>query len=70
MTKLTIKKKILTTNKYKNCSYREYLNYLTFEKLYNKVREIEDHEIKNKFIIICDFLKEKIICAPATTELC
>ena len=64
------KKKILTTNKYKKCSYRGYLNYLTFEKLYNKVREIEDHEIKNKFIIICDFLKEKIICATATTKLC
>ena len=46
-------------NKYKNCSYRQYLNYLTFEKLYNKVREIEEHEIKNKFVIICDLLKEK-----------
>ena len=38
--------------------YKEYLNTLTFKKLYNKVREIEDHEIKYKFIIICDYLKE------------
>ena len=27
-------------NKYKNCSYNQYLNYLTFEKLCNKVREL------------------------------
>jgi len=26
------------------------------------VREIEDHEKKLKFIIICDYLKDKIIC--------
>ena len=26
--------------------YKEYLNNLTYKKLYNKVREIEDHEIK------------------------
>ena len=51
----TIKSFILTMNKYKNCSYHQYLNYLTFEKLYNKVREMEDHNIKYKFIIICDF---------------
>jgi hypothetical protein len=47
-------------NKFKNCSYRQYLNYLTYEKLYNKVQEIEEHEIKYKFIVICDFLKEKL----------
>ena len=51
----TIKIIILPSNKYKNCSYNQYLNYLTFEKLYNKVREMEDHNIKYKFIIICDF---------------
>ena len=28
----TTKKFILPTNKYKNCSYQQYLNYLTFEK--------------------------------------
>ena len=38
----TIKKFILPMNKYKNCSYRQYLNYFIFEKLYNKVREIEE----------------------------
>jgi hypothetical protein len=38
--------------------YKEYLNTLTFKKLYNKVREIQDHEIKYKFIIICDYLKD------------
>ena len=34
----TINKFILPLNKYKNCSYNQYLNYLTFEKLYNKVK--------------------------------
>ena len=29
----TIKKFILPSNPYKNCSYKQYLNYLTFEKL-------------------------------------
>ena len=38
---------------------KQYLNYLTFEKLYNKVRDIENHDIKYKFITICDFLKDK-----------
>jgi hypothetical protein len=42
-------------NKYKFFSYRPYLNYLTFEFFYNKVREIEDHDIKYKFIVVCDF---------------
>ena len=61
---------ILPTNKYQKRSYRGYLNHLTFEKLYNKVREIEDHDIRYKFIMICDFGKDKIICAAATTKLC
>ena len=66
----TIKKIILPSNTYKNCSYNQYLNLLTFEKLYNKVREIEDHDIKYKFIIICDYLKDKTICGSAVYKLC
>ena len=66
----TIKNFILPSNKYKNSSYNQYLNYLTFEKLYDKVREIEDHEIKYKSIIICDYLKDKIICGTAVYKLC
>ena len=66
----TIKKIILPSNKNKNCSYNQYLNYLTFEKLYNKVREIEDHEIKYKFTIICDYLNHQIICGTAVHRLC
>ena len=50
--------------------YKEYLNTLTFKKLCDKVREIEDHEIKYKFIIICDYLKDKIICGTAVHKLC
>ena len=38
----TIKKFILPSNPFKNCSYEEYLKHLTFKKLYDKVREIED----------------------------
>ena len=43
---------------------------MTIEKLYNKVRENEDYEIKYKFIIICDYLKDKIICGTAVYKLC
>ena len=50
--------------------YKEYLNTLTYTKLYNKVQEIEDNEIKYKFIIICDFLKDKIICGTACHKRC
>ena len=46
----TIKNFILPSNKYKNCSYNQYLNYLTFEKLYKKVREIEDHDINTNLL--------------------
>jgi len=35
------------------------LNTLNFKKLYNKVREIEDINIKYKFAIICDLLKRQ-----------
>jgi hypothetical protein len=66
----TIKICILPSNPYKNCSYKEYLSNLTHKKLYDKVREIEDHETKYKFIIICDFLKDKVICGTAVYKLC
>ena len=39
-------------NKHKNCSYRQNLNRLTYEKLCNQVTEIEDHEIKYTLIIM------------------
>jgi hypothetical protein len=66
----TIKNFILPSNPFKNCSYGEYLKKLTYEQLYNKVREIEDHYIKYKFIIICDYLIDKIICGTAVYKLC
>ena len=66
----TIKIFILPSNPFKNCSYKEYLTNLTYKKLYDKVREIENHDIKNKFIIICDYLKDKIMCAWAVHKLC
>ena len=44
----TIKKKILPMNKYKTCSYRQYLNYLTFENLYNRAREIEEQRERER----------------------
>jgi hypothetical protein len=47
--------------------YKEYLNTLTYKKLYNKVREIEDHNLKYKFIFICE---DKIICGTAVYKLC
>ena len=37
--------------------YREHLNNLTYEKLYNNVRELKNNEQKYKFIKICDFLR-------------
>ena len=66
----SIKKFISPSNPFKNCSYNEYLYSLTYKKLYDKVREIEDHDIKYKFDIICDYLKEKIICGTAVYKLC
>jgi hypothetical protein len=66
----TIKKKSLPSNPYKNCSYKEYLSNLTYKKLYGRLREIEDHDIKYKFIIICDYLKDKIISGTAVYKLC
>ena len=66
----TIKNFILPSNPFKNCSYKDYLNNSTYKKLYDKVREIEDHEIKYKFIIICDYLKDKFFCGCAVYKLC
>ena len=37
----------------------EYIKNKTYEQIYNKVLEIEDNEIKEKFIIISKFLKIK-----------
>ena len=65
----TIKNFILPSNPFKNCNYYEYLKNLTYKKLYDKVQEIENHDIKYKFIIICDFLKDKIICGTAVFKL-
>ena len=50
--------------------YKEYLNTLTYKKLHEKVRGIEDNDIKYKFIMICDYLKDKIICGTAVYKLC
>ena len=50
--------------------YKEYLHNLTYKKLYNKVKEIEDHDIKYKFMTICDYLKDKIICGTAVYKVC
>ena len=66
----TFKKIILPSNPFKNCSYKEYLNNLTYKKLYDKVQEIENHDIKYKFIIICEYLKDKFFCATAVHKLC
>ncbi len=43
---------------------------MTYKKLYDKVRETEDHDIKYKFIIIRDYLKDKITCGTAVYKLC
>jgi len=66
----TIKFFILPSNPFKNCSYKEYLSNSTYKKLYDKVREIENHDIKYKFIIICDYLKEKNMCGTSVYKLC
>jgi hypothetical protein len=66
----TIKNFILPSNPFKNCTYNEYLKKLTYKKLYDKVREIEEHDIKYKFIIICEYLKDKFFCGCAVHKLC
>jgi hypothetical protein len=66
----TIKNFILPSNPFKNCNYYEYLKNLTYKKLYDKVQEIENHDIKYKFIIICEYLKDKIFCGSGVHKLC
>ena len=39
-------------------AYNKYLNNLTYLTLYNKVLEIEDEEIKEKFKIACEFFEK------------
>jgi hypothetical protein len=41
----------------------------TYEKTCNEVREIDDNELKYKFIIICECLEDKIICSCAVHKL-
>jgi hypothetical protein len=36
---------------------------MTYEKLYNKVLEIDVQEIKEKFIVVCECFKKKCGCA-------
>jgi len=66
----TIKNYILPSNPFKNGTYKDYLKNLTYKKLYDKVQEIENHDIKYKFIIICEYLKDKIFCGSAVYKLC
>jgi len=47
----------------------EYIKNKTYDRIYNKVLEIEDNEIKEKFIIISKFLKDKILCDCALHKL-
>jgi len=53
----TIKNFISPTGERCDYTYSKYLNTLTYKKLYDKVRafNFEPHEIKYRFIIICDF---------------
>ena len=46
----------------KQTKMNEYIKNKTYDRIYNKVLEIEDNEIKEKFIIISKFLKNKILC--------
>jgi hypothetical protein len=47
----------------------KYIKNKTYDQIYNKVLEIEDNEIKEKFIIISKFLKDKILCDCALHKL-
>jgi len=47
----------------------KYIKIKTYDRIYNKVLEIEDNEIKEKFIIISKFLKDKILCDCALHKL-
>ena len=47
----------------------KYIKIKTYDQIYNKVLEFEDNEIKEKFIIISGFLKDKILCGCALYKL-
>ena len=47
----------------------KYIKNKTYDQIYNKVLEIEDNEIKEKFIIISKFLKDRIFCGCALYKL-
>ena len=47
----------------------KYIKIKTYDQIYNKVLEIEDNEIKEKFIIISGFLKDRILCGCALYKL-
>jgi hypothetical protein len=47
----------------------KYIKIKTYDQIYNKVLEIEDNEIKEKFIIISQFLKDRILCGCALYKL-
>ena len=38
----------------------KYIKTKTYDQIYNKVLEIEDNEVKEKIIIISQFLKDRI----------
>jgi len=47
----------------------KYIKNKTYDQIYNKVLEIEDNEIKEKFIISSKFLKDRILCGCALYKL-
>ena len=47
----------------------KYIKNKTYDQIYNKVLEIEDNETKEKFKIICEFLKYYILCGCALYKL-
>ena len=49
--------------------YKEHLKNLTYEKLYNKVLEIDDQELNEKFKFICEFFKNRVICGCVLGKL-
>ena len=53
----------------KQSKMNEYIKNKTYDRIYNKVLEIEDNEIKEKFIIISKFLKDRISCDCALYKL-
>ena len=47
----------------------KYIKNKTYNQIYNKVLEIEDNEIKETFIIISEFLKNRILRGCALYKL-